>query len=90
MGGEFGGAEKGSRDCSLPRYTELLLQSFAALETNYHQSGLKLPQNSGRELKNRKLDCLVINNLDPAISGQVQTVRGVRLMKETRLSRARP
>jgi hypothetical protein len=57
-------------------HTELLLQSFAALETNYHQSGLKLPQNSGRELKNRKLDCLVINNLDPAISGQVHTVRG--------------
>ncbi len=66
------------------RYTELLLQSFAALETYYRQSGLKLPQNSGRELKNRKLDCLVINNLclvinnlDPAISGQVQTVRCV-------------
>ena len=35
-----------------------------------------LPRICGRELKNRKLDCLVINNLDPAISGQVQTVRG--------------
>ena len=34
------------------------------------------PRICGRELKNRKLDCLVINNLDPAISGQVQTVRG--------------
>ena len=51
----------------------------------------------GRELKNRKLGCLVINNLDPAISGQVQTVRaafeeegdeafpGAALKKETHI-----
>jgi hypothetical protein len=31
MGGEFGGAEKGSRDCSLP-HTELLLQYYPGTE----------------------------------------------------------
>src|SRR5580704_16230535 len=53
------------------QYTELLLQSFAALETNYQRSGLTLPQNGGRELKNRKLDCLVINNLAGTMPEQI-------------------
>ncbi len=58
------------------RCTELLVPSYAAVEKTYRERGLQLPQNSGRELKNRKLDCLVINNLDTTISGQAQTVRG--------------
>ena len=58
------------------RCTELLLKSYTTVEKDYRQMGLNLPQNTGRELKNRKLDCLVINNLAAAISGQVQTVRG--------------
>jgi hypothetical protein len=58
------------------RYTELLALSFADLVKDYGEKGLSLPQNSGRELKNRKLDCLVINKLDTAAAGRVQTVRG--------------
>ncbi len=58
------------------RYTGLLVQSYNTLETDYRRKGLQLPQNTGRELKNRKLDCLVINSLAATISGQVQTVRG--------------
>ena len=58
------------------RDTELLRKSYATLETQYRRKGLKLPQNTGRELKNRKLDCLVIDRLAAASSGQVQTVRG--------------
>jgi hypothetical protein len=58
------------------RCTELLAASFADVARYYSEKNLPLPQNSGRELKNRKLDCLVINKLDAGISGQVQTVRG--------------
>src|SRR5207302_1512944 len=39
------------------RYTELLARSFTDLATDYAGRGLQLPKNSGRELKNRKLDC---------------------------------
>ncbi len=58
------------------RYTELLAKSFAALAKDYAEKGWQLPQNSGREFKNRRLDCLVINELQTAAAGQVQTVRG--------------
>jgi hypothetical protein len=58
------------------RCTELLAISFANLEKEYGEKGLALPQNSGRELKNRKLDCLVINELNSAAPGKFQTVRG--------------
>jgi hypothetical protein len=58
------------------RHTELLLSSHARLELEYRQKGLELPRNTGRELKNRKLDCLVINSLADLSSGQIQTIRG--------------
>jgi hypothetical protein len=58
------------------RHTELLALSYANLAKDYGEKGLSLPQNSGRELKNRKLDCLVINNIPTTISGHVQAVRG--------------
>jgi hypothetical protein len=55
--------------------TELLVKSHATVERSYREKGEKLPKNTVRELKNRKLDCLVINHLT-AISAQIQTVRG--------------
>ena len=58
------------------RYTELLRQSHAALEESYREKNLHLPQNKGRELKLRVLDCLVINSIPSAILNEVQTVRG--------------
>jgi len=58
------------------RYTELLTLSYANLARDYNDKALSLPQNSGRELKNRKLDCLVINNVHTTVSMHVQTVRG--------------
>ena len=58
------------------RYTGLLAQSYRALEKTYAEKGLQLPQNAGRELKNRKLDCLVINDLADSAGEQIQTVRG--------------
>lgn len=58
------------------RYTALLPDSFAAVKKEYDQKQLPLPRNSGNELKNRKLDCLVINNLATVTVGHVQTVRG--------------
>jgi hypothetical protein len=56
--------------------TELLLHYYNSLETSYRAKGLDLPANSGRDVKNRRLDCLVINNLTAAKSQQIQTVRG--------------
>ena len=58
------------------QYTELLASSYNDLERDYRQRSLQLPKNSGRELKNRKLDCLVINALGATAAGQIQTVRG--------------
>lgn len=58
------------------RHTALLAISFAEREQEFKAKNAPLPQNSGRELKNRKLDCLVINGLLKASFGQVQTVRG--------------
>ena len=58
------------------RYTELLKQSHAVLKSAYERKGIALPRNEGRELKLRNLDCLVINNLSPAVLETVQTVRG--------------
>jgi hypothetical protein len=58
------------------RYTGLLMSAHADLQTAYRQKGRPLPQNEGRDLKLRKLDCLVINSLPTAILEDVQTVRG--------------
>lgn len=58
------------------RCTELLPQAYAAVDATYREKGYELPQNAGRELKNRRLDCLVINYLSDTIPEQVQTVRG--------------
>jgi hypothetical protein len=57
-------------------YTELLIESHNALKASFLKKGLPLPQNKGRELKLRNLDCLVINNLASSESEQIQTVRG--------------
>ena len=58
------------------QFTSLLNQSYADLENDYQSKGLPLPQNTGRDLKVRKLDCLVINSLSPTILDDVHTVRG--------------
>jgi hypothetical protein len=58
------------------QFTSLLRQSHADLENDYRNNGLALPQNTGRDLKLRKLDCLVINSLSPTILDEVHTVRG--------------
>jgi len=58
------------------RYTGLLMQSYNAVEASYRKKDVTLPQNQGRELKLRMLDCLVINNLAATMSEQIQTVRG--------------
>ena len=58
------------------RYTDLLKESHSALESSFRNKNSQLPENSGRELKLRKLDCLVINNLTYSVSEPFQTVRG--------------
>ena len=58
------------------QFTSLLNQSYANLENDYRTKGVALPQNTGRDLKLRKLDCLVINSLSPTILDDVDTVRG--------------
>ena len=58
------------------RYTGLLMQSYNAVEASYRKKDVPLPQNRGRELTLRILDCLVINNLAATMSEQIQTVRG--------------
>jgi hypothetical protein len=57
------------------RYTGLLMQSYKAVEASYCKKDVSLPQNRGRELKLRTLDCLVINNL-AATTSEIHTVRG--------------
>lgn len=65
------------------RYSGLLKQSYNAVEASYRDSQRPLPQNGGRELKLRKLDCVVINNLAATLSEpmdtaseRIHTVRG--------------
>jgi hypothetical protein len=62
------------------RCTELLATSFGNLEKSYRENKLVLPKNTGRELKNRKLDCVAINylvdTLEEERAAQIQTVRG--------------
>ncbi|HEV3341782.1 MAG TPA: hypothetical protein VG125_15555 [Pirellulales bacterium] len=58
------------------RYTSLLRQSHANVGRDYRSRNLTLPDNSGRDLKLRKLDCLVINSLSLAMPEDVHTVRG--------------
>jgi hypothetical protein len=58
------------------QFTGLLKQSYDDLENDYRSKSLALPQNTGRDLRLRKLDCLVINSLSPTILDDVHTVRG--------------
>jgi hypothetical protein len=68
------------------RQTELLAFSFGILKKGYEETNLELPQNTGRDFGNRKLDCLVINNVTALVipgagehenrGREVQTVRG--------------
>ena len=44
--------------------------------TIFRETERSLPQNTGRDLKSRDLDCLVINNLTKNMAEEVQTVRG--------------
>jgi hypothetical protein len=59
--------------------TRALKKSFESLEKSFAEKNMDLPKNTGKELKNRKLDCLVINTL-VTLQGEteprVQTVRG--------------
>ncbi len=67
------------------RYTALLREAYQDLCELYESAGRALPQNRGRDLKLRELDCLVVNELmeridrasleagDPAI--RYQTIR---------------
>lgn len=59
-------------------HTRLAAAAFKKLHTAYERSRIPLPVNSGtdRDLKNRRLDCLVINWLCGQ-EEQLQTVRGV-------------
>ena len=43
------------------RDTQLLKSAYETVTTLYNEAGWSLPQNEGRELKLRKLDCVVIN-----------------------------
>jgi hypothetical protein len=45
------------------RDTQLLNATYESVSALYNQKGRTLPKNEGRELKLRKLDCLVINRL---------------------------
>jgi hypothetical protein len=59
------------------QYTGLLERSYSAVVETYRQQNRSLPQNTGRELNRRELDCLVVNSLtSSAILAEVQTVRG--------------
>ena len=58
------------------RYTSLLKRSYEDLRVDFDRRNLALPKNTGRDLKLRKLDCLVINSLSPTILENVDTVRG--------------
>ncbi len=58
------------------QFTGLLRQSYDGLNSDYQSKGLHLPENKGRDLKLRVLDCLVINSLSPTILDDVDTVRG--------------
>jgi hypothetical protein len=62
------------------RCTQLLTSSFPNLEEYYREREWALPENTGRELKSRKLDCTAINYLvdstGDVTTEQFQTVRG--------------
>jgi hypothetical protein len=63
-------------------YTAMLRQAYDHVRESYERAGRPLPTNTGRDrdLKNRQLDCLVINHLHEE-SGHAgfETVRGVFL-----------
>ena len=57
----------------------MLAQAFTSLAESYKEQQLPLPDNKGREKKNRALDRLVINHLVDLLAStslQIQTVRG--------------
>jgi len=55
--------------------TQLLRTTYDELATAYQTRGWSLPRNGGRDLKLRRLDCLVINNLCTKLK-EVDVVRG--------------
>lgn len=61
-------------------WTQQLSAAYSHLRKSSKKKGSKLPKNQGHELKNRKLDCLVINHLVDSLQSpevpSIQTVRG--------------
>lgn len=52
-------------------YTGLLKETFESLAKLYDEQELALPKNEGRDLKLRKLDCLVINQFMDMMDNEV-------------------
>jgi hypothetical protein len=52
------------------RDTQLLNSAYESVATLYNKEGWTLPKNEGRELKLRKLDCLVINRFLDAMDDE--------------------
>lgn len=53
------------------RFTKLLKESFESVRDLYQKEGRKLPENTGSNLKCRKLDCLVLNELMIAMDNEI-------------------
>ncbi len=61
------------------RATEMLPGAFKQVQALYRKKKRPLPMNQGKEFKNRKLDCLVLNHLVEYLGKSkvvIQTVRG--------------
>lgn len=59
--------------------TEMLPDAFKRVQGLYKKSKRPLPTNHGKEFKNRKLDCLVLNHLVVSLKKkgmEVQAIRG--------------
>jgi len=57
-------------DLTNSAYTQLLRASYEYVARVYKARGLELPKNEGRDLKLRKLDCLVINSFMVAMDNE--------------------
>lgn len=55
------------------RYTELLRAAYDSVVALYAEEGWELPENRGRDLKLRDLDCLVINQFMNAMDNELTT-----------------
>ena len=51
--------------------TRLLRAAYNTVVEEYQEKGLELPKNDGRDLKLRKLDCLVINRFMKAMENEL-------------------